>query len=233
MGVKIYSVFNKGIHVRGNGVFTAPELIADAGVYFESAGGYYAGGNIMVDGKEYALIIAPRAEGQSSTTVEWKTSRSTTAGTNSTYNGRANTQAIIDAGLSDHPAAQFVTGLNIGGHNDWHLPSPDELEICYRYLKPLTLTNSTSHNALHSAPVGTNPNSNPVGNAYTTTDPSQTSVELFQVGGVEAFDDSSYYWASMEFGINGSWSQNVVYGIPYGGYKTNSYWSRAVRWVEV
>ncbi len=40
MAVTIFNVINRGIRIRENGVFTAPELIADAGVFFEEAGGY-------------------------------------------------------------------------------------------------------------------------------------------------------------------------------------------------
>jgi len=232
MAVKIYNAGLKNIRIRENQVFTTPDLITDAGKFIESAGGYYAGGNILVDGKEYAIIIAPKELGEYNGTIQWKTSQTTTSGANSTYNGKANMDAIVAAGLSDHPAAQYCANLDINGFNDWHLPAPDELEICYRFLKPTTADNYTSSRALHDAVNGTNPNSNPVGSGYSTSDPSQTGVSEFQDGGSQAFE-VAYYWTSMEYNSSNSWNQSFYNGNQNFNYKTNSYRSRAVRWLEV
>ena len=232
MAVKIYNVGVSNIKIREQGVFTAPELITDAGVYFESAGGYYAGANIIVGSKEYAIIIAPKELGEYNGTIQWKTSNTATSGANSTYNGKANMVAIESAGISEHPAAQYCANLNINGFNDWHLPAPDELEVCYRYLKPNTQGNNVYSRTLHNAVNGTNPNSNPVGSRYTSGSPSQTGVSDFQSGGSQAFEPT-VYWTSMEYSSTSSWYQHFYDGNQYTSGKTNSYRLRAVRWLEV
>jgi len=60
-------------------------------------------------------------------------STSTSIGT-----GKRNTQVIVDflrkIGESE-TAAQRCTQLNIGGFNDWFLPSKDELDLMYKNLK--------------------------------------------------------------------------------------------------
>ena len=226
MAVKIYNVGVSNIRIREQGVFTAPELITDAGLYIESAGGYYAGANIIVGSK------APKELGEYNGTLQWKTSQTTTSGANSTYDGKANMSAIEAAGLSIHPAAEYCTNLDINGFNDWHLPSPDELEVCYRYLKPTTQDNYTSYRTLHDATNGTNPNSNLVGSGYTSGDPSQTGVIDFQGGGSQAFEET-YYWTSMEYNSTYSWCQSFYYGNQSYDNKSNSHRLRAVRWLEV
>lgn len=232
MAVKIFNVINRGIRIREDGTFTSPELVSDAGLYIESAGGYYAGGNIIVGSKEYAIIIAPKELGEYSGTIQWKTSQTTTSGANSTYDGKANMSAIEAAGLSDHAPAEYCANLDINGFNDWHLPAPDELEICYRYLKPTTETNYTSSRPLHDDINGTNPNSNPLGSAYITNDPSQTGVIDFQDGGSQAFEDN-YYWSSMEYSSSISWNHAFHNGYQGHRYKTSYSLTRAVRWLEV
>ena len=75
------------------------------------------------------------------------------------------------------------------------MPAVDELELCYRALKPTTDSNYTGNivrNDTGSKPNGTNPNSDPTGAAYTTSVPGQTSVVTFRSGGAESFS-SSYY----------------------------------------
>jgi hypothetical protein len=140
--------------------------------------------------------------------------------------------AIEAAGISDHPAAQYCANLDINGFNDWHLPAPDELEICYRYLKPTAQSNYTSSISLHNATNGTNPNSTPVGSGYTSGSPSQTGVSDFQSGGSQAFEPT-YYWTSMEYSSTYSWVQLFSIGGQYGNTKELSVRLRAVRWLEV
>jgi len=144
----------------------------------------------------HALIVAPRATGASgtgytlTTSKTWKTTTTTTANTSSTFDGAANTAAMVAAGIADHPAAQFCVGLSIGDFNDWYLPALLELDIIYYNLKPTTTSNSTSVgvNAYAVPPRTTN---------YTTSDPAQTSVAAFQTGGNESFQAFSH-WVSTQ-----------------------------------
>lgn len=128
-------------------------------------GGYYTGGNIIIDGQKYALIVAP------SFTIG--TERRAFGGSGSPSlsltdnDGMHNTQQMVNSG-SSFPAASFCNNLTTNGYNDWYLPSFAELEICYRFLKPTNTTNST---ATTSFGRYENPHSEPLGFNYTSTNP--------------------------------------------------------------
>lgn len=95
-------------------------------------GGLYAGKITEDDGKTYAIIVAPKAQGgEASGTLAWKTTQTTTTGTDSLNNGFNNTAAMVAAGIFLHPAAQFCKGLSINGYTDWYLPAKDELNLIY------------------------------------------------------------------------------------------------------
>ena len=233
MAVKIYNVGVSNIRVREQGVFTAPELVTDAGLYIESAGGYYAGGNIIVGSKEYAIIIAPKELGESESIFTY-TQTTPTVGALSTYNGKENTDKYITVTTTyGFLIADFCTNLNINGLNDWHVPSPDEVEICYRFLKPTTQDNYTSSSSLHSEANGFNPNSNPMSTGYTLTSPEQTINNNFKEGGSQSFDINTPYWTSMEYQSNAIRTQNFYSGSPAATVKSNQGTVRAVRWLEV
>lgn len=179
-------------------------------------GGYYAG-KIVTGGVTYALIVAPKAQGGENSSLAWKTSTTTTAGTTSINDGLANTNAMIAAGASAHPAANFCNNLSINGYDDWYLPAKDELEILYRYLKPTTSVNDTGS--------GANTSSVPTTSNYTSRSPAQTSVTIFRTGNSEAFV-SNYYWTSTEYSSTNGWLQIFDGGNQSIGSKTGT---RSVR----
>lgn len=169
-------------------------------------GGYVAGYiSHTADGSPtHILIVAPKSTGET-TSLKWKTTSTTTSGTTSTYDGYANTQAMVTAGIADHPAANFCVGLSIGGYSDWYLPARLELDIAYFNLKPTTDNNNTS--------VGINDYSVPKRTSnYTTSDPARTTIALFQNGGGEHFypgisnivGADEFYWSSTEFSSTGA-----------------------------
>jgi hypothetical protein len=152
------------------------------------------------------LIVAPRATGATgtgytlTTNLAWKTANTTTAGTSSTFDGAANTAAIVTAGIADHPAANFCKNLSIGGFTDWYLPAYHELDIAYFNLKPSTSSNATANNADGSVP-GVNPYSVPRRNdRWTTSSPARTTVSIFQ--STEAFSTSLLHWPSNQRGAS-------------------------------
>ena len=169
-------------------------------------GGFFAGyiSHTANGVATHALIVAPAATGATgtgytlTTNKQWKTSNTTTAGTTSTYDGAANTAAMVTAGIASHPAAQFCTGLSIGGYTDWYLPAYLEMDIAYYNLKPTTDSNDTSY--------GVNAYSVPArGSNYTAGTPAQTTVTAFKTGNSEAFV-GGFHWSSTEFSFNGAWA---------------------------
>ena len=94
-------------------------------------GGFYAG-LTTINGATYALVVAPKAEGECAD-ICWKNTRSDTPGARSLHDGFANSEAITDG---DHPAAEFCRNLRIGGFDDWYLPSRTELNLLCEVFMP-------------------------------------------------------------------------------------------------
>lgn len=161
-------------------------------------GGFFAGyiSHTANGVPTHALIVAPRATGATgtgytlTTNLQWKTTTSGTTGTTSTFNGAANTAAMVAAGIADHPAADFCVGLNIGGFTDWYLPAVLEYDIAYFNLKPSTASNNTGQGVNAYAVPSRNSN-------YTALYPPQTAISAFASGGVEAFA-SVVHWSSSQ-----------------------------------
>ena len=192
-------------------------------------GGYYAG-VIKVGTTRYALIVSPKST--QTTGIAFKTTNDATANTQSVNDGWSNTAAMNNA---SHPAAQYCRNLSAGGHTDWYLPSRDELELCYRNLKPTTQINNVYAAGTYSGNLrlanGTNPNSDPAGAAYTTTNPAQTTATTFRTGGVEAFDES-WYWTSTEYSSNTSVVLLQYFHNGYQDYASKTRTSAKVRSVR-
>ena len=199
-------------------------------------GGYYAG-QMNIDGTTYAIVVAPKASGHN-TSKQWATSYQAMGTTGSLYNGWNNTSQNNTA---TYPAFQWARSLSIGGKSDWYIPSRDELELCYRNLKPTTTSNTVY--ASRTATLGTgngsdtqgngdNDNSVPTGTAYTSSVPAQTANTAFQQGGAECFE-SQYYWSSSWFDSTSAWFQLFSVGSQDTSVQTNSLYVRAVRRVAI
>ena len=187
-------------------------------------GGFFAG-QISTAGNgtpDFNLVVGPVASAENSS-KQWKTTRTTTAGTNSVIDGPANSTAMNNA---SHPAAEFCEGLTIGGFSDWYMPAQNELEICYYNLKPTTTSNTTSS--------GANANSVPSRSAtyYTAGTPAQTSAANFQSGGTQAFTNV-IYWSSTQNTATYGFQQTFNNGYQAFYYKNSAFRVRAVRRVAV
>jgi hypothetical protein len=190
-------------------------------------GGFYAGqistaGNSIAD---YNLVVGPVASAQSGTTLQWKTSATSTAGTSSVIDGPANSTAMNNA---SHPAAQFCKAVTAGGFGDWYMPAKNELEVCYYNLKPGTTSNTTSW--------GINANAVPArASNYTAGDPAQTSATDFRTTGAEDFVTGSYWSSTQATPYAGilAWRQNFYVGTQNYNNKANPYNVRAIRRVAV
>ena len=150
-------------------------------------GGRLAG--IIQCGREiHAIIIASNAycaEG-----LKVKTTATETPSAHSKNDGFANT---IIMNNDEHPAAQYCSSLVVDGCNDFYLMAANEIEVCYRNLKPSALRNEIEDTG------EVNRNSIPRGAEYTLDWPTKTVVTAFQTYSYEAFKgDSSWYATSSQ-----------------------------------
>jgi hypothetical protein len=192
-------------------------------------GGYFAGYiSHTADGvPTHALIVAPRVTGQ--TQAVMKTTDTATAGTQSRYDGAANTANMDNTA---HPGAYFCANLSTGGYSDWYMPAIDELDVAYQNLKPDSTANATNTTNAYAVPTRTS--------GYTSSVPGQTTVTAFQAGGSEAFLASVSgtpvgTWASTE-GVGGAYGLYLYFGDGSQAniFKTSvSYMVRAFRKVAV
>ena len=197
----------------------------------ESFGGGYFAGYIShtADGNPtHALIVAPRATGASgtgytlTTMLAWKTANTTTSGTTSSFDGAANTAAMVTAGIADHPAANFCKNLSIGGFTDWYLPARFELESAYFNFKPTTSGNSAN--------LGINVYAIPQrNNVWTGSYPAQTALTAFNTS-AESFVAANH-WSSTESTSNDAHFTQFVNGFADSGgtNKSGAFRVRAFR----
>ena len=185
------------------------------------AGGFYAG-RFHIGDELYALIVSPKQEGELEE-AEWGEMGAAISEAKSCFDGLANTRAMAESG-SD--LARWMLALEINGQRDWYLPSRDELEICYRNLKPTDQENFCTFRD------GDNPSSSPVGYPYSSDAPVKTLSADFQDGGEEAFAPR-LYWASTQYSSNGAWGQYFSDGIQDFIGKDDGLRARAVRRVLI
>lgn len=144
-------------------------------------GGGYMAGFMFENGQRYALVLSPRSSGW----IEPSQYPFTTRGQAglmsalSTYDGKANTDAMVNFSASLYPAAARAKALTIGGFSDWFIPAVDELETLYRNLKPTSDNNFVGTNGTPWA-NGKNDNSDPIGAAYTAPLPGQVALSVFK-----------------------------------------------------
>ena len=181
--------------------------------------GFCAGRIRLDDGQVFALIVAPKAEGQKAPSI-WIPDYKEVPGALSFNDGLANTKAMAEAGSK---LAKWALDLRIAGH-DWYIPSQDELELCYRNLKP------TADQNYCSARSGTNLSAVPPTRPYTPASPAQTNAEPFRKDGDESFD-SAWYWSSTQHAAYSgyAWSQTFDDGFQYYFSPNNKLRARAVR----
>lgn len=186
-------------------------------------GGFYAGAiSTAANGTaDYYLVVSPASSGDSSS-KQYKTSNTSTAGTASVIDGPTNSANMNDA---THPAAEFCESRTIGGFSDWYMPAKNELEVCYYNLKPTTTSNNPA--------AGANTNAVPSrGSNYTLGSPGQTSAADFQSTGAEDFS-ATFYWSSTENSSSNAWNQSFDDGYQPTNNRTYYRRVRAIRRVAV
>lgn len=210
-------------------------------------GGYYTG-KIVQSGSTYYVIVAPKSTGESN--LKWATYSNNGLMTAArTFNDGPTASASMN-NATYFPAAYFCENLTINGYTDWYMPARDELELCYRNLRPSANEyNNTDPrvkiaidypegNDVDGNKMGINRNSSPTGAAYTDSNPGVTSVAAFAAygSGPEAFALVSYA-SSTYAGYDGSfyciWQQNFNVGNQTGyGYACQPTFNRYVRAVR-
>jgi hypothetical protein len=92
-------------------------------------GGFYAG-RFFIAANAYALIVAPKAEGDFDP-MPWNGSLNRIAGAISYNDGHANTLAMAEANSN---LAQRCMSLRIGDFDDWYLMSRQEVLLAFHEL---------------------------------------------------------------------------------------------------
>ena len=209
----------------------------DLTINVTSVGGFgtYSDWSIMA---RYRVIVAPKASGENAGIALKNSQTALPTACQTLTEGLRATQSMFAADSSTvYPAAHWARNLNIGGRTDWYIPARDELELCWRNLKPTTIENYVSADRRASADFsyanngsygdtadthGTNNNSAPVGAAYTASVPGQTTATAFRTGGAEAyaFGTETYnfsadiYLSSSDFDATNAWVQYWNSSVP-------------------
>lgn len=198
---------------------------------------------------KYRVIVAPKSSGESGTKTYKVDNTAAPTACQTLSEGRKATLAMVAAGdATMYPAAWFCKNLNIGAKTDWYLPARDELELCWRNLKPTADSNYVTADRPNSAisytnlgslddtviTHGTNNNSSPTGAAYIAGTPAQVAAgKNFRTGESEAFAyGSCVYWSASEYSATGAWRQYWYSSAPSvqnDGNKVYGYYVRAVR----
>ena len=198
----------------------------------------------------YRVIVAPKSSGENTSIAYKNANDAAPAACGTLTEGRKATLAMVAAGTSTvYPAAHWCNNLNIAGKTDWYLPARDELELCWRNLKPTADANYTTANRPAGATPnymnlgsygdtaathGLNNNTSPTGAAYTSGDPAQVAAgKNFRTGEAEAFAYGSFnYWSASEYSAAVAWYQGCYSSDPgrQGDFpKASAYYVRAVR----
>lgn len=164
-------------------------------------------------GERYAVIISPAALDEAPGRAWYAPDNYAGDEAKTRWDGLSAQRALMPN--TDFEAFDYCAGLAYQDDegSEWYLPALDELEVCYRNLKPTTSSNQTGDRAGGDFPGGTvdygdNPSSDPAGDPYTTGDPAQTSVTAFQAAGDEAFvAPSDYYWTATWYSSSFAWVQ--------------------------
>jgi hypothetical protein len=198
----------------------------------------------------YRVIVAPKSSGENTSIAYKNANDAAPAACGTLTEGRKATLAMVAAGTSTvYPAAHWCNNLNIAGKTDWYLPARDELELCWRNLKPTADANYTTADRPTAATPnymnlgsygdtaathGLNNNTSPTGATYTSGDPAQVAAgKNFRTGEAEAFAYGSFvYWSASEYSATYAWVQawnSSIPGFQGNGDKPNAYYVRAVR----
>ena len=122
----------------------------------------------------YAVFVSPS---ETETSLPFRTLKSHTNGSQSVIDGFANTRSMAD---TQYLAAAYCMSLTVNGNSDFYLPAKNELELCYRALKPTNTINfvygKNYREGNLSTPCGSNNSSIPTGSPYLMRVPKVTII---------------------------------------------------------
>lgn len=191
-------------------------------------GGYYVGRMAPGDGNRYALIVAPKNGGETTGRIQLRNTTLDIPEARNSWDGAANMAAMLAVTTGSCPAAIAFAGLTLNGFSDWVIPARYQLEMCYRAFKRSTVAND-----LTTPGTSSNQYADPNTPLYTASDPAQTSLAAFQIGGSEAFEDDNY-WSSTTYPTGQAWCQDMNAGGMRNSYGLSTLWKvRGVRMIKI
>jgi hypothetical protein len=244
--------------------FTVP-----VGTFIPFEGGYLGG--LVAENEDgvptYALILAPKEVGEILVNFSPTFDQGLVPSNLSPIDGQLNTQLLIDNYGSPALPALYCNNLVHAGFDDWYMPSIYELEIIYYGLGPVDPepyrdfwfikgdiigepTAGQQKFNLYYGEIGPNPYAVPsrANIPYTLTVPGQTTADLFEQGGAQAFvfppdnstRESFSYWSSGGAAQDAGWTTPSYLSFADGyvnvysyGLRTIGQYVRAVRKVDV
>lgn len=105
--------------------------ILPAAIGDERWGGFYIGDITIPSGDDAGtyMVIMAGEEGESK--EKWKITESYTTGTTDVNNGKLNTLAMVNEGISEHPAGEYCVNYRGGGFDDWYSPAINEVALAW------------------------------------------------------------------------------------------------------
>lgn len=217
-------VYQLGLEPEGIPVGDLPALGG------ELEGGFY-GGLYSLNGNgtaTHALIVAPRIGG-GITGSSWKSANTASAGTESTFDGLANT--IAAEALGGHAVAGWARGLSIGDFDDWYIPSRFELLALYWNFKP---EGGGDYPNTEEPGAGVNNYAVPQRGEFGYEDnPGQTTAPAFRLNQSQAFAEMDTYGSSTQNAASSQSGIRFFDGFPLTPAKTGAISWRAIRRVAV
>lgn len=97
----------------------------------ERGGGFYIGDITIPSGDDAGTYMVIMAGEEGGVRGKWKLTETHTTGTIYSDNGKSNTLAMVNGGISEHPAGEHCVNYRGGGFDDWYLPAIDEIELAW------------------------------------------------------------------------------------------------------
>lgn len=190
------------------------------GAYIPEYGGYYVGIIHIPNVIRYMVFVSPKEYETDKIPFSFKIPNKPLHNY-SFWDGLENTKNIIKHSDLETPA-HYCVNLTINDLSDWYLPAKDELEICYRFLKPGYTFSFKMYDRI-DIKSGENLNSDPISLDYDETFPTKSGFDIM---------NETNYWSSTNVSKNLEQfqvGQNFCNGIQFNKYKTNKYNVRPIR----